>query len=110
MIEAELQKFYDSGYIHKESDLRWCHVLQDMSNNLFLADLGSLEKYNDSSEENFVETQVNYKLYLRSKVEIVNDGDRNDSMGKSPAENLDITNDENDDAGQSTASKKSRTN
>ncbi|KAL3903617.1 MAG: hypothetical protein SGILL_010378 [Bacillariaceae sp.] len=49
-IESELLRFCRAGYAYKESDLRWRHVLKDLSGKLFLADLGSLVKLKDGTD------------------------------------------------------------
>ena len=49
-IESELLRFCGKGYAYKKSDLRWRHVLKDLSGKLFLADLGSLVKLKDGTD------------------------------------------------------------
>ena len=47
-IEAELCRFESEGFVYKEARLQ--HFFLDENNNLFLADLGSLEKVEDDNE------------------------------------------------------------
>ena len=48
-VKAELKRFCESGpsghpgYAYENNDLRWRHVLKDLSGRLFLSDLGSLK-------------------------------------------------------------------
>ena len=45
-LEEELYRFAEQGYRYKNDDIRWRHVLVDSKGELFLSDLGSLEKHN----------------------------------------------------------------
>lgn len=49
-IRDELVGFAKHGYKYKESDLRWRHVLLDSDNKIFLCDLESLEKSEESEQ------------------------------------------------------------
>ena len=50
VVEKELKRFVEMGYVYKDSDLRWRHVVL-YNGNLILIDLESLVEVKDKSEK-----------------------------------------------------------
>ncbi|CAB9514348.1 expressed unknown protein [Seminavis robusta] len=89
-IEEQLKRFLKAGYVYKESDLRWRHILflgDGNDEKVFLADLGSLQTVppSDRSDNSKVEEQMNYlKTHMVMEVDGGEDdgGDAKTESGK----------------------------
>ena len=77
LIEAELKKFCEHGYMYERSDLCWRHVLLGMDNKLFLADLGSLGEWKKVFQISSGKGCINVDQVVESQMKHLKEGIEN---------------------------------